>query len=845
MPTLQLPPPTRRIKTAAWQDRPTSHWLAACRACAIPAGSIKTAELGGGQDQPFESAFSNLAHAFVRDKASKLMDYEVGFQLIEKSQDNTRAVGVFGFKIGNQWLYAPVFFLNGDLKGHELLYVKHQDMFVPLDEEWVNHLLGKKPSILGESLNRNLSTVGVMPPNLYQLSRSPNKFASAQDPDIAKWAADVLPDLSYFATTDPLQDPKYVDMRGLDSFLKEGGKTSFRFFLEKIAGEYPHLAHAFDALYGEEFLNKLASHFAAVPSPPSRSILKTGHDRPLAPEQVVISPPAETQRAVNPPDECPEEEEEDEEEETGHKEAGRKRKKKSIMARRRKRAADVDGTGGKVKVVLSDEIERPGGNDLIHDLDAKERETLVSARIVVRDNRDDKDVTLAYNVDAPFSLKNPDRTNVYAVLVRPDKFERCLVIFGPYTYSGARIFCTVVSLESKEWVNIHPSHVWIDTEADDEGFDKWFKELPDGEALSSESHQLLLMPQGGGTCPFRVEKDYNGEIYDVHFHDHAERTQPLYQQDYPRDWRTQDGAAWHGSRIRLTGHPGRRIRVTDGEVQVPQGAKRIELTDDGEPLQPGNVADMTRAMLKQMPELRVYADGKDVTIDEDRKLNKLAAVKHLILHYRLREKTARAILELAEARSTPTNPFRCLLKVAAPLSGDMITGAPNAPPFPEPYMGWDPMTGSNVPTVNPTELNTKVPEMSGHTTDRSIYRPQGPDPRSMGVAQEAARTGQKEVFDTAMLGSLLKSVRDDSLVDKYMGDLMKGMDRLGRILFLFYWRGDSFEERYGQQDMPELEDGLRNAFDSIGTIVLFLKKKAVEPYPDDGSGADLGDVANS
>src|SRR5262245_60940239 len=90
------------------------------RSLAVRPGAvlIKAGELGGGQDTQFEGAFANLAHAYMRDKAPKLLDYEVGFQLIEKNNENTKAVGVFGFKVGDQWLYAPVFFLNGDLKGH-------------------------------------------------------------------------------------------------------------------------------------------------------------------------------------------------------------------------------------------------------------------------------------------------------------------------------------------------------------------------------------------------------------------------------------------------------------------------------------------------------------------------------------------------------------------------------------------------------------------------------------------------------------------------------------------------------------------------------------------------------
>ncbi len=826
----------RTLTTISWQEKSASHWLNVCRDCTLVPGQLKTAELGGGQDVPFENAFSNLAHSYLRDKAPKLMDYEVGFQLIEKAQDNTKAVGTFGFKIGSSWIFAPVFFLNGDLKGHELLYVKHQDMFVPLKEEWVNYLLGRKPSILGEGVNRNLSMVGVMPPNLAQMNRSPGKFASAGDacdtPKLAKWAAAVLPDLAYFGTTDPFRDPKYASLRRTEDLLKEGGMGDFRFILEKLA-HFPLVVQAFDRLLGTPTLDGVAAFHKAAGQTRPTSIIKLAADRPLAPPQVLLAPPTDEQRAVNPPD-APDPLD------------PKAKKKKSILAavEPTKTAAPVAGTGG-VTVTTADEVERPGGNALIHDLDKKEREKLISERIVVKDTRDDKDVTLAYNVNTPLKLQNPDRTNVYRVLVKPDVFEKCLVVFGPYTYSGARIFCTVVSLDSKRWINTHPSHVWTLAEGDDEAFRDWIEKLPEATSLPTGGLQLLLMPGGQGTCPFSVSDDYDDEIYDVNFRDHSDSGQPFYQSDYPRDYRTQDGGPWHGSRIRLTGHPGRRIRVTDGEVQVPKGARRMTLADnygvDGGPLQPGNTADMMTSLTGQLPGLKIYSDGRNVSLDESETINKQAALKRLIVGYGLREKAARELLRRAE--TDPHRTTRCLLKRAAPLGGDMISGAPGAPPFPEPNTGWDPM-GANIPTQNQTEFNVQIPDLAGSRTDRSMYQPQGPDPRSMQFAQQAAQTGQREVFDTAMLGSLLKSVRDDSIVDRYMGDLMKGMDRLGRILFLFYWRGEAFEERYGKQDMPELEDGLRNAFENMGEICLFLKKKTVESYPDEGTATDLSNVAN-
>src|SRR5262245_53162093 len=198
------------------------------RSLAVRPGAVllKTAELGGGQDTQFEQAFANLSHAYMRDKAPKLLDYEVGFQLIEKNNENTKAVGVFGFKVGDQWLYAPVFFLNGDLKGHELLYIKNQDLFVPLKDNWLNYLLGRKPTMLGKGISRDLTRHGVMSPSLYQLTRTPYKYASVQ-PRMRPWAVEFLPALGYLATTPIHTMEKYASLPDFADALRAGGRPAF------------------------------------------------------------------------------------------------------------------------------------------------------------------------------------------------------------------------------------------------------------------------------------------------------------------------------------------------------------------------------------------------------------------------------------------------------------------------------------------------------------------------------------------------------------------------------------------------------------------------------------------
>ena len=149
----------------------------------------------------------------------------------------------------------------------------------------------------------------------------------------------------------------------------------------------------------------------------------------------------------------------------------------------------------------------------------------------------------------------------------------------------------------------------------------------------------------------------------------------------------------------------------------------------------------------------------------------------------------------------------------------------------------DNIMGFNGPVQQSRSQSMPIEGMQPGDYDQSGYdiRPDAtPSPMELQAVQDAAATGQKEVFDVSMIGAMLKSVRDDTMIDRYLSDLLKALDRLGRIIFMFYWHQQKFAERYGKQDMPELEDGLRSTFESLGEIVLLLRQKSVETYPEEG-----------
>jgi hypothetical protein len=104
----------------------------------------------------------------------------------------------------------------------------------------------------------------------------------------------------------------------------------------------------------------------------------------------------------------------------------------------------------------------------------------------------------------------------------------------------------------------------------------------------------------------------------------------------------------------------------------------------------------------------------------------------------------------------------------------------------------------------------------------------GVDPKYVQQAIQLAQNGQKEIFDTHMIGALAKYVGVGDKIAEYLPSLVEAMDRLGRILFLLHWETDKFKDMYGRGDLPALVELVTNVFKNTGDLVIFLKRKSPE-----------------
>jgi hypothetical protein len=780
---------------------------------------FKEATLGGSQEGGFEQAFSSLAYAYLKDKAPRLLDSLVGFQLVDRNEDNTKAMGVFGFKVGEQWIYAPVFFLNGDLKGHELLYVKKSDSFVPMKENWVNYILSRKPHVLGESSPQETNELGGLVPDITSIRATPGagKYGSDRmSPEISEWST---PFLSVVAAAKLKSDKifrKHAELGqrlSLKEFLSQDITLAKGAF--ELARKYPTIKKSFDKFYGIRFLSEVGDNikkasFNVMPKAKPKTRKKMGQF--LIPE--VASKPIENPLKT-----------------------------------------------GALRIFIYDRVAISSGAD---SLEEEDREDLLRDGMLVKDHRDGEQVSVAYNTQTESKLSNPHETGIYMVLERPTEFNKMLVVGNPHSNNGRENFATVVRLGDgdKAWLNAHRTNVWSKDIDTDDNYREWWDGLSDSTKLQVGATYLALDNRGSGTVPFVVRSTLSGgKAYQVDMKDHVN-----WEQRRPSSLPHLDGGSEspsdrfssYDAKLSINARNGSQLRSLAGELHVPDNFKFLKVKNppkpsdlpccimgdssggdgsDPKPISPGNISDIQIMFTEKTARMKLYTDHDEVVIATEagqNRMTKTSGVVALVRDHGLREKAARDMIREASRKGAQT--FR--VKYAQPFGppgmdgGGMLQPGPSAPPMPPPPMGMEQVGYGAVPAQYPQEMGMPVPGMDSGQTDPSIYDPfsaPGPDPQAMQLAQEAGQNGQKEVFDTAMISGMLKAVRQDSLVDRYLGDLLNALDKLGRILFMFYWHGEEFEDRYGKQDLPEIEDSLRNAFEVLGDVVLFLKEKSIEP----------------
>ena len=811
----------------------------------------------GGGETEFEQAFSSLAYAYLRDKAPRLLDYMVGFQLVDRNEDNTKAVGIFGFKIDKQWLYAPVFFLNGDLKGHELLYMKNNDSFVPLKENWVNYIMSRKPHILGEESAKNLRELGGIYPDIRSLSIPPSIGGGKRASDTT-WLEQVLPVVAAFkikaanslyrgVVSDNRLNQKAIVASPYKAAL---AKYASAFDLNKViptdfdmlttayqlSQRYPAIKQAMYKFYGTDCFSRWGAEVQTKVASVYDSIVPVHITKPNMPGSLLI--PLEKEA-----------------EETDHIKEG------------------------KLRIYVQEFVYKQRAPEL----DDAERERLLFNPVLIKDHRKGEQVSRVYNTQIEAKLTNPSETALYRVLEKPAAFSKMFIAMNGISNRGREPLCTVVRLgegkpaTDKAWLNAHPTQVFCDQISERSEWEDWFKSLAKGADLKDGGEYIGVSETGSCTVPFRVQSNYGDGRIRVDFltqidylHNRASTMPGVVNRNTFDSIEGHEAPSTYGAMMYIDkeGKRGTKARAIAGELRLPSSFKFISLQEPQEPspgeimpccsynsrsdmppIQLGKIDDIHLLFQEKTASLQVYNNGTHTHINSvlgTAELPVRDALINLVVTHGLTEKVAQSILDTARQKGSASYRISYAdgygTEKAAISFRSILEGGPDGPLY-------DSMVESNsVENYGPrrsaktqfgSEVSYRLGHLSAHQLDPKTYDPwsnyEAEDfNKVVQKAQQAGMEGQKEVFDTTMIAGMLKSVRQESIVEQHLGPLMEALDSLGRLLMNFYWHQEEFEDRYGKSDLPELEDGLRNSFEALGDITLFLKKKTIESPFDEG-----------
>ena len=786
------------------------------------------------QEQPdevqFAQDFSNLAFQFVQDRAPALMQYIIGFEVVDRSENGTRAVGIFGFKIDGDYYYVPAFFLNSQVKGIDSILSKRTNSFVPLTEEWINYIINRKAKELGneapseatedQSTFENPNFMFLQRPTVGPLGGPSYSAKYASAPDKPWKFAEAWEVMKEDITNRCEGDPEFkkalagslCSIGGVRTPFKKEASSPIQDFILKVGG--PKAERTFlNSLRNVKMANAAMEFYDGVKAFHVSEYPNHGKDCYLL----------------------------------------------------RKQAQEISEKAPKVRITSDSENED----------EAKE---VLEDGFTVRDTRPEEEKSDVIETDYEKNFQNPDKPGIYNVLVNGGKTVRAYVFnMDRVFHKGANSSMVVYFPDNRQMISAKSRDIF--TEGGAIGGVKDI--MDDAKAIKDvELHgdYVFVSKQGTAMPRYYVSslKRDKGErpIINGSFSYYGDDDwQPDPQDDFTNYWakdpfHNRDGSLknignYYISAVELADFGGSAKQI-GGTVVLPSDWKALQVGEvfndeidmpvpdssqgDGRKQKVeyrlGSIDSLTLELRKEgAAKLEVHSDtGSDFFFRFDganytRPVGYKQACIDLITRLGVRSKDAKNLLKKAAVNRKAV----CLLKLGQ-FVGVGMNMPPGQTPEADPYTGipvyqspyYDeskmPFTGVELPPQN----NYQGENIGGDISRQSEEAGAGDgsqeaefDEEAGQLAQEAAQLGQKHVFDKAAIGGLAKVYDTGAVIDSYIPEFIQAVDRLGRVLFLYYWKHNDFIERYGTDDVIEMEDSLRSCFKQLGKLTLDLRRKAV------------------
>jgi hypothetical protein len=699
-------------------------------------------------DNPqIEQILADMAYDALQAQHPDLFQHMIGFQLVDSDDTGTKALGMFALKLGESYGYIPAFFVNGQMKPFEILFLRDKDRFVPLTKEWIDVALRDN---VASGIAEKMPTIGISNPNL-EIYATPPRTGRVVTAEAKLNVEDFFNKLMKQAeATIPL--PLAVSLS--EGHVKKAFAKMLRDhpeYTEKLCEVYPWQELKSSIIY----LDKQA----AKRGEPDFKIVDKLDGQTV---------PSETKRLLK----------------------------------------------GKIDV----RDKRPGTSKTYHTQELRNYSNPDSEGFfLIPDDFGEEKLYLVMNHSSPETSSFRGRpAGQMKPLTRSfsceDEDYRKILVVDPkdgdwFIKDRTEIFCR----QPSRYTHNHKALV-----------DTFYESLPTAKEMEMGEKYVAMKRQGyqmSMVGPFEIE-----ELHWKKDHMYARVRCALSH----RHKKLIISPTFSNS----LGTPRDDVITLSSDIKVMKVGDR-NFKSCGKLCSQSPKGSEYNLLRKGIYKVSMATDGVDYSVRAKNNtwsfLNKKAAAEVLCLNLNMHGVDAIKFMDKVDLEKEAA----VFVKEAVdPYYAAPLHLGPEYAPYPMAQETALPI--QSAPHYNAQEqwfhdqyqpMNPNHPRDGfkvGIGPENIAEQPQG---GSIQEAMQGAVTGDQLLADAGALVSLSSMSNIDTLVESYMSDLEKALDKLGRMLFLYWWKSDKFIEKYHDSDLQETEDSIRNIFRGLGDLIHKFKTK--------------------
>lgn len=422
------------------------------------------------------------------------------------------------------------------------------------------------------------------------------------------------------------------------------------------------------------------------------------------------------------------------------------------------------------------------------------REDALAKGYYIRDSRRGDAKATVYNTQYASQFANPTKSGEYSTILEDGSVERVLVLVRPFLFAdnqvGRNCFIIRPGDLALSCCSMENEVVVSPVRRSEETVARILARTVSAKAMLPGREYILISPNDlRCSDKFRVKTTRSTTHNTVHY---TISCNDAYFTD-------------NGKVNIVVGLGADWFKRVGNEVLVPKNAVALDVTES-EQLRLGNLGSLTSLLCHTgLEPCIIVHDGVEYDLGQGQKVDRVAAMRNLVMERGLDEKTASELLKKACDESK----ISVLIKKANPV--------------PQNTIGMSEMPGA-------LNMALQAPEQVGARYAAPAYSYEDPyKDNGMGYVPELPMLASKlqgEIFDSSVILSLADSDNPSQLVLEYMPDLEAALDKIGRMLFLIWWKYDHFRETFSPADMSTMEADLKTLLTKLGSTVCKMKKRA-------------------